>query len=67
MKNNKLNKIVFFCLMLAVPFSAMADDIDNGNGDVQDVAAPIDNYLSFAIIAAIGIAYIIIQKKSVRM
>lgn len=68
MKNNKLNKIVFFCMLMAVPFSAMADDIadGNGNGDVQDTpAAPIDDYLPFAVICAIGVGYLAVRKKSI--
>lgn len=70
MKNNKLNKIVFFCMLIAVPFSAMADDIDNGNGngDVQDVpAAPIDDYIPFAVICAIGVGYLALGKKSINI
>jgi hypothetical protein len=71
MKNSKLNKIVLFCMLLATPFSAMANDIDdgNGNGDVQDIpaAAPIDDYLPLAFIAAIGMSYILLRKKSIKI
>jgi hypothetical protein len=70
MKNNKLTKIVLFCLLFASPFVAMADDIDDGNGDgdVQDIpTAPIDDYLALAFVAAIGISYVLLRKKSIKI
>ena len=70
MINNKINKIIFFCMLLLTSFKAMADDIDNsttGNGDVQDVVtAPIDNYLAIVIIAAIGLSFIFLRPKSIK-
>lgn len=68
MKNLKLTKIVLFCMLFASPFTAMADDIDNANGDgnVQDIpAAPIDDYVPMAFIAIIGMSYLLIGKKSI--
>ena len=70
MINNRINKIIFFCMLLLTSFTAMADDIDNsttGNGDVQDVVtAPIDNYLAIVIIAAIGLSFIFLRPKSIK-
>lgn len=70
MKNLKLTKIVLFCILFASSFTAMADDIDNGNGDgdVQDVpGAPIDEYIPLAFVAIIGISYILLRKKSIKI
>lgn len=66
MKNRKIYKIAIICMLMFSSFSAMADDIDdgNGNGDTVDVvAAPIDNYVPLAFIIATGLSFILICKK----
>ncbi len=67
MKTNKLIKVLFCLALFASPIIALADDIDdgNGNGDVQDTpAAPIDDYIPVALMAAAGLGYIALRKKT---
>lgn len=67
---NKLRKSILFLVLLALPFSTFADDIDNGNGngDVQDVtAAPIDTYIPIAIITVLIFSYIILHRRKIRI
>lgn len=64
MKNLKLNKIVLCCMLFVSPFLAMANDIDDQDGDVQDVpAAPINDYIPMALMVAVGLSYVLLTKK----
>lgn len=72
MKNRKLYKIVLCCMLFVSPFLTMAqaDDLGGGNdgGDVNDnstPAAPIDDYVSFAVVAALGLGYVVLSKKKI--
>lgn len=67
MKNRNLNKIALFYLLLIIPYSALADDIDESNldGDVQDIpTAPIDDYIQVALVIGIGCGYVLLRKKA---
>ena len=55
-------------MLFVSPFLAMADDIDdgNGNGDVDDNAiptAPIDDYAPLLVLGALALGYAVIHKK----
>ena len=66
MKTNNIFKVLFCFMILLSPIIANADDLDNGNPDVEDVpAAPIDDYIPAALIAAAGLGYMLLRKKAV--
>ena len=70
MKTNKIIKVLFCLVLFASPIIANADDIDdaNGTGDVNDTAAaPIDDYIPVALIAAAGLGYMLLRKKVVKI
>lgn len=65
MKTKKIIKVLFCLALFASPVIANADDVTDQEADVQDtVAAPIDDYLPFALIAGIGIGYVVLRKKN---
>lgn len=67
MKKIKINKIVLCCMLFACPFLAMADDLDDGNGDVNDVAAaPINDYIPLMALTAVCFGYYLIQKQTMK-
>ena len=65
MKKYKLTGVLLFifCLNSLTIFAQEATDF---NDDVEDVpAAPIDNWIPFAILIAIGFGYVMLNKKTI--
>ena len=70
MKYNKIIKVLFCVFFFAMPLLVNAnDDLDdgNGNGDVGDnPAAPINDYIPVALLAAAGLGYVLLRKKTTK-
>jgi hypothetical protein len=68
MKNSNHSAIRYqflFVLLFLVQFAQAQPDFDDGD-DVQDVPAPIDDWILPMAILGIGIAYYFIKKKKHR-
>lgn len=67
---NKLIKALFALILFTLPFSSLADDIDNGNvdGDVQDIpTAPIDDYIIEATFTAIVLTFMLLKNRKLKI
>ena len=65
MKYNKIIKVLFCVFFFAMPILAKADDVSdgNGNGDMDNPAAPIDNWIPFMLVIGIALVYYYTSKR----
>lgn len=69
MKKHLKQKLYYVVVALALTTSGFSQE--EGGGDVDDTgtppAAPIDNYVPVALIAAAGLGYVLLRKKSIKL
>ena len=67
MKINNMYKVLVCVMLFLSPLAVSADDLTDGNGDVEDVpAAPISDYAPLLLIAGLAIGYSFLRKRSVQ-
>lgn len=65
MKKYKLTGVLLFIFCLN-SLTLLAQEATDFSDDVEDVpAAPIDNWIPFAMLIAIGFGYIMLNKKTI--
>ena len=65
MKKYKLTGVLLFIFCLN-SLTLLAEEATDFTDDVEDVpAAPIDNWIPFAILIAIGFGYVMLNKKTI--
>lgn len=65
MKNNliKLYATVFFFCVTVATFAQLGDNNDDGNLEIEDAQAPIDDYV--LLFAIVGIALVFLKYRSI--
>lgn len=62
--NTKFTKFCLIALVTMLSFTSYAQDPGGDGGDQElPEAAPINDYLPLALIAAIGLGYVLLNKK----
>lgn len=62
--NNKFTKYCLIALITMISFTSYAQDPGGDGGDQElPEAAPINDYLPLALMAGIGLGYVVLRKK----
>lgn len=69
MKIEKIVKMIVCFVLFALPMTAFADDLEDGNGaaggDVQDIpTAPISDYVPLLALGGIVLGYRLLRKRA---